>query len=75
MKSIAPKPSQDIFSNLLYGAQTADRNVKGLSDFAELCDSAAELMESSPGLSASERTHHSKCDCQPAAAYAETRLV
>ena len=47
------KPSQDILSNLLYGTQIADRNVKGLSDFADLCDSAADLMKDSPGLSAS----------------------
>ena len=47
------KPSQDILSNLMYGAQIADRNVKGLSDFADLCDSAADLMQDSPGLSAS----------------------
>ena len=37
----------------MYGAQIADRNVKGLSDFADLCDSAADLMQDSPGLSAS----------------------
>ena len=47
------KPSQDILSNLLYGAHIADRDVKGLSDFAELCDSAADLMKDWPGLSAS----------------------